>query len=208
MHASRDDIINAYKNLTANDLDSLHDYAARRIRDTSFPEPEDLIQETMLRVLAGSRKWPLRAPFGLFLRLAMRSVVQVQWKQREKKLVVQMPDDFEIDAKRADGEAESPVESRMLSLERLQEADEAVSLARKELKDDLAAQRVIDGILWGTPPRETRAELGMSERDFDAARQRAARRLREAGEIVKQRAESTRKPCKRAPNASRHKPKR
>lgn len=207
MHATWDDIINAYKILIDDGFESVQDYAARHIRGTSFAEPDDLIQETMTRLLAGSRKWPLRAPFGLFLRLAMRSIAQSEWAQRDKGLVVQMPEDFDIDTRLADVEAGSPVELRLLALERLREAHEAVAVAREALGADFAAQGVIDGIVWGTPPRETRAELGVSEREFDAARQRAGRRLRDAVENIKQREEQhaapTRKPCQKVPSASR-----
>ncbi|WP_321865395.1 hypothetical protein [Paraburkholderia tropica] len=202
-----DDIISAYKKLIEDDFESLHDYAARHIRGTSFAEPDDLIQETMTRILAGTRKWPLRAPFGLFIRLAMRSVAQAEWAQRDKRVIVSMPEDFDIENRLADTDTGSSVEARLLALERLREANEAVTLARRALGEDLTAQGVIDGIVWGTPPRETMAELGVGERDFDAARQRAGRRLREAAEIVKrraeQRAESTRKPCQNVPIASR-----
>ncbi|MCQ0031250.1 hypothetical protein EFP18_21465 [Burkholderia glumae] len=206
MHASLDEIINAYKKLTADDFESLHDYAARQIRGTSFAEPDDLIQEAMARALAGSRKWPLRAPFGLFIRLAMRSIAQAEWAQRDKRLVIPMPDNFDVE-RLADTESGSSVEMRLLALERLREAQDAVAIARAALGDDFEAQRALDGVVWGTPPRETREELGVNERDFDAARQRAGRRLREAGEIVArraaQRAASTRKPCQTAPDASR-----
>ncbi|WP_133647520.1 hypothetical protein [Paraburkholderia flava] len=207
MHATWDDIISAYKILIEDDFESIQDYAARHIRGTSFAEPDDLIQETMTRVLAGSRKWPLRAPFGVFLRLAMRSIAQAQWAQRDKRLIVPMPEDFDIEKRLADAETGSPVEIRLLALERLQQAHEAVALAREALGEDFAAQGVIDGIVWDALPRETRATLGISERDFDAARQRAGRRLRDAVEIIKQREEQraapTGKPCQTLPSASR-----
>lgn len=207
MHASLDEIISAYNKLTDDEFESLQDYAARHIRGTSFAEPDDLIQETMTRAVAGTRKWPLRAPFGLFIRLAMRSIAQAEWAERDKGVIIPMPDDYDVEERLADTPTGSSVEMRLLALERLREAQEAVALARAALGDDLAAQRVIDGIVWGTPPRETRKELGASERDFDAARQRAGRRLREAGEIVarrtEQRAAATRKPCQNVPDASR-----
>ncbi|MEX3555517.1 MAG: hypothetical protein VB131_02440 [Burkholderia gladioli] len=220
MHATLDDLIKAYEKLTKQDLASLRGYAARQIRGTSFAEPDDLIQETMARAVGGSRKWPLDVPFALFFRLAMRSVAEAEWSNPGHHLIAQMPDDFNIEERVGDTVAGSSVENRLMALERLRQAQEAVALARAAPGDDCDAQRVVDGVVWGDPPRETRAALGASERDFDAARQRASRRLREAAAIVMQRFERNEKPtakscdetasCSRAsaPIAARRKLKR
>lgn len=197
MHATTEQLANAYEELSDDEHDSIRDYAARHIRGTSFAEPEDLIQETLTRAVAGTRKWPLHVPFSLFLRLAMRSVAHADWTSQTRLLIVPLPEDFNINERIADTHACSSVENRLLLLERLAQAEQVVAHARAALGEDLDAQRVIDGILWGASPKETRAELDANERDFDAARQRASRRLRQAIEIVQQRVEPDENPARK-----------
>lgn len=207
MNATPMQLISAYKKLTPGDLATLRGYARKHIRGTSFAQPNDLIQETMTRALEGVRKWPLQVPFGLFFCLAMRSVADADRTQGANQLIAQLPAEFNIEERVGDTSTGSSVEDRLILLERLREAQEAIAIARAALGEDHDAQRVIDGIVLGASPREMRAELGATERDFDAARQRAGRRLREAGAIIKQRGEQdvrpAPKPCDDTPKASR-----
>ncbi|WP_277188649.1 hypothetical protein [Caballeronia sp. BR00000012568055] len=186
-HATNLQIIEAYEELTNKERAVLRRFARKHIRGTSFFEPDDLVNETLARALERSRKWPLSAPFSIFMCLAMRSVAEADRGRPDNKLAWADPL-IEARAEVSDGQSwslASPVEARLIALEKLRDAETAVRLARAALGDDAEAHRAIDGMLHGIPPRETCAAHSMSAAAFDAARQRATRRLKDAVAVVR-----------------------
>lgn len=184
-HATNLQIIEAYEELTNKERTVLRRYARKHIRGTSFFEPDDLVNETLARALERSRKWPLSAPFSIFMCLAMRSVAEADRGRPDNKLAWADPF-IEARGDASGGQSlASPVEARLIALEKLRDAAKAVRLARAALGDDAEAHRAIDGMLQGVPPRETCAAHSMSAAAFDAARQRATRRLKDAVSVVR-----------------------
>jgi len=184
-HANKLQIIQAYQQLSAKEQTVLRRYASKHLRGTSFPEPDDLLNETLARALEGSRKWPLTAPFPVFICLAMRSVAEADRGRPDNKMA--WSDPF-IEARGETSDEDqlvSSVEARLIALDKLREAAIAVRIAREALGDDPEAHLAIDGMLHGVPPRETCAAHSMSAAAFDAARQRATRRLRDAAAMVR-----------------------
>lgn len=175
-----------YKLDRAGRLGVLEGYAARYIHGTSFAEPADLVQEALTRALEGSRQWPLRASFVVFMCLAMRSIAESDRNRNGQELSRSLSIDDEDASSGIVPKAPSLSPEEMLGLmQQLRAAAEAVNLARKSLgEDDAPANNVIDGLLQGMAPREIREQWTMSARTFDSARHRAARTLRDATDRV------------------------
>ena len=183
-HATIKEIGDAFVALSEDNHKALCSYAAQLIGATSFAEPKDLVQETVTRTLEGTRRWPKHVPFTLFMRLTMRSVAEGDRSRNDNRFTA--PISAEAFAERPSPlQMTSPsIEDHLIMYERLKQAAVAVSLARSALGSDEQAQLVIDAMVLGMTPREACAEFQMGLGDFDSARHRAARRLRDAGTRV------------------------
>jgi len=187
-YATALDITTAYGNLSPQEKTKLVRYAVGKISGTSFPEPLDLIHETLVRMYGRTRKWPLTVPFCLFMCLAMKSVAEADRSSNESKLVKLSSHESTSDQSATAPNKQPSIEDYLITLEKLASAAVAVDLARQKLSNDQNALNALEGLLWGLSPRETCTKFALSEDDFDAARHRVSRRLREAGRTV---AEST-----------------
>lgn len=183
-YATALEITAAYENLTQKEKKKLVRNAMGKIRGTSFAEPLDLIHETLARTYAGSRKWPLNVPFCLFMCLAMKSVTEADRSSNENTLVRLSFRESAFDRSATTPSKQPSIEDYLITLEKLASAAVAVDLARQKLANDQNALNALEGLLWGLSPRETCAKFALSEEDFDAARHRVSRRLREAGRSV------------------------
>ncbi|MGF6642449.1 hypothetical protein [Paraburkholderia sp. GAS82] len=174
----------AFAALSPDEHAILENYAAQQIGGTSFAEPKDLVQETITRALEGTRRWPKHVHFRLFMCLTMKSVAEGDRSRNENKFTVPVSADEFVDRPSLLQQETYSIEDRLIAYERLWQASRAVELARAALRVDEHAQRAIDALIVGFAPREARAAFLMDESEFDAARHRAARRLREAGKAV------------------------
>ncbi|MFM0298711.1 hypothetical protein PQQ99_01100 [Paraburkholderia sediminicola] len=180
-HSTITEIGAAFLALSDDNQKALSQYAARHIGGTSFAEPEDLIQETITRALEGTRRWPKHVPFTLFMCLTMRSVAEGDRSRNDNKFTAPISAEAFVDRPSPLQKTSPSIEDHLITYERMAQAAVAVCLARSALEGDEQAQRVIDALVFGMTPREACAEFLMSLGDFDSARHRAARRLRDAG---------------------------
>lgn len=199
-YATAQQITNAYQALSEHEKNRVMKYAARKIPGTPFYEPLDLLHETLARAYKGTRKWPLHVPFGLFLCLSMRSVSQGSRRSNAMWLNMTLSHEAVTHSSATLAPTQS-IEDYLIRLEHLNAAESVVEMVREQLVGDEKALAALEGLLWELTPRQTCAKAGMSAEEFDAARHRVSRRLREAGRCVSSRDFEPTK--KRKPSAPR-----
>lgn len=132
---------------------------------------EDLVGETLQRVLDGCRKWPKDVPFMAFLLQTMRSIAWEYGKRNRREI----PDSRIGSANDDDEESESFIEAQ--PAEGGDPAD-AVALFRfaedveRMFGDDDDVMAVIIGRVEGLSAAETRERFEMTPQAFAAAQKR------------------------------------
>lgn len=177
-HATRAQIENAYKSLTQDDLIALRRMACQFLGGSRFSSPGDLIQQTLVLLLTGKRKWPINLDFLRYMRATMRSVASNQRKRKEFALDSGRDIDEMFESGNLDFAYTESVEVTLVQAEPIEILRRTAAKARASLKDDPTAQLVIDSIFAGYEPQEACAELGIDFNEYRAARQRAIIRMK------------------------------
>lgn len=178
MHATTAEILQAYKDLTRQDVIALHKYAQRHLSGI-FTEPLDLVHEALHRSLDGRRNWPPGVPFAVYMLQTMKSIVN-----HERERVANRPGrmvSIEVGPGATALASSWPsVEEQVIAFNETQLAQKAAERARQSLAGDPVALKVLEGMLAGMSPRETCDAFGFAPKDYDAARHRVMRRLRQS----------------------------
>jgi len=139
---------------------------------------EDLLQQAMMLVVAGRRKWPRGLPTLLMLKGVMRSIA---YRTRRKPNYV-LAEDFGSPSE-DDSEFEGSVLAEGVSLETdpartLQGESELLSV-RNAVQGDEMLQLLVEALAEGLTGKGIAQELGWDQKQYDAARKRLSRRLAE-----------------------------
>lgn len=177
MQATTEQIVQAFQNLTPAQSLAIHKFAQRHV-NANYPEPLDLVNEALCRSIEGRRNWPLSLPFSMHMVQTIRSIVSHEKKGRHgKQAALTVPID-EVSERRI-ASAWPSAEEQALVFEQVELARKAAERVKEALAADPQALKVLEGMLAGLSPRETCEHYGMSAGDFDAARHRVMRRLRD-----------------------------
>ncbi|WEY40099.1 hypothetical protein [Paraburkholderia sp. SUR17] len=178
-HATTQQIIQAFKGLTPRERKGLR-FAGDRLSEAMGSDGGcDLLQEALLRMLDGRRKWPLHIRFDFYVYRVMDSIAHGERKRHRHELGFSSP----FDHCDAGGGWRCPgptPEQAAIAAEELRLAARAALRARLSLGSDLD-RAVLDGMLDGETPAEIRAALRLASRDYELARQRVMGRLRAVG---------------------------
>jgi RNA polymerase sigma-70 factor (ECF subfamily) len=167
------DIVRAIGALSDADLLRLKALARLRVRGLPGVEWADLLNETVLRALNGSRRWPAGVPLLSFLALTMRSICDEQWRRvrRERRVLVETGiADRDLAALQTDESPDADPERVAIAIQTL------ASLDRLFARDEIAL-KIIAGLANGLSPAETRSRNALTETDYDTARKRMRRAL-------------------------------
>jgi DNA-directed RNA polymerase specialized sigma24 family protein len=137
---------------------------------------EDLLQEALTRVFAGSRRRPENVPVVAFVAGILRSLRAERWRRatREAGGDDTLRIDHEHSAALALRDPASDPERALSARQQL--------LAIKELfAGDEAASSIIAGLGEGLSAEEIRRATGLSKTDYDSARKRIRRALLREG---------------------------
>jgi hypothetical protein len=140
--------------LSAADQRRLELIARARSDGLSALDWKDLLQESIVRMLDGSRRWPRRVPLVAFLAQTMRSIAS---DARSRPAELELHDD-NVGAD----------ESLLNDIE----AAEQLRRIRSHFEGDLAVLDLISGIQLGETAKETQLRAGLGSADYDAARKR------------------------------------
>lgn len=189
--ATTDEIAAAIQALTTGELLRIRKFAYRRYwtlgRRGAGLSPEDLIQDAMMAILDGRRKWPKnRVDFVKLLigviqslsshivagkaRDAFDDVVDYQAPEEDSDALDRMPSPAALSPR-------EQLEAEELELE----ATVLDGKIRDHFKDDDHALTIYQGLCESMKPAEIR-ECGLSEKEYDAAQKRLKRGVRKLAE--------------------------
>jgi DNA-directed RNA polymerase specialized sigma24 family protein len=139
---------------------------------------EDLLQQAMMLVVAGRRKWPRGLSTLLMLKGVMRSVA---YRIRRKPNYV-LAEDLGYPS-----EDDSEIESSPLAEGVSPEADSARAVqgeseliaVQKAVKGEETLELLVEALAEGLTGKGIAQELGWDQKQYDAARKRLSRRLAE-----------------------------
>lgn len=161
------DIRRAIASLSDMDLLRLKVIARLRCRGLPGLEWRELLNDSILRALDGSRRWPSDLPLIPFLAGIMRSLRSDHWRRRRNEACLRMAEASEI--------ADHPSEAA--DPERVAAASQALAAVDRLFADDPAALAIILGLTHGLSAEEIRQRTGLSTTDYDTTRKRMRRAL-------------------------------
>lgn len=137
---------------------------------------EDLLQEGLTRVIAGSRRRPQNVPMVAFLAGILRSLRAEYWRRATRESAGTDP--LRIDHERGDSLALAAPGS---DPERALIARQELLALRELFAGDAAAWSIIEGLGAGLSAEEIRRATGLGPTDYDSARKRIRRALLREG---------------------------
>ena len=168
--ATKDEIAAALRCLSDADLRRLERIARIRVIGLHAVDWQDLLNEAIVRLLDGSRRWPREVPLVVFLRETMRSIASEYWRRLKAPVVVS---DSEADAERmtGDGVVDNTADWTTQP-ERRASAEEILGLIEQKFADDADALQVIDGMVRGKSPRTIQEEACMNATRYASTQRR------------------------------------
>lgn len=184
-HATPQEIIDAYANLEDAERRVIHAIARKHVGGSRFSEPLDLVHEALFLAVEGRRNWPRGLNFAVFLAMTIRSVAYADRTLSENAKASAFPVGDILDWTQAGRGVAHP--SAEECAQRAQDCKllwRRVGHARGALlsRDKVAAQ-VLDGLVADEPVAQLRRELSLCAAEFDAAKKRVLRALRNTGTL-------------------------
>lgn len=178
--ATRDEKISAWKALSGRDKKALAAFAARLAKLYQYADQgmtwEDLMQEAHATALKESRTWEIKnISFKVFMFRTLRSLAGDLDRTnagRVRAAAVNDEEVLEMVSNNLDPEA------ILLRREREEAVQAHLAALQLEFEEDEATFYVLESLREGLKPREIRERLKMSDKEFDAARQKISRRSR------------------------------
>jgi hypothetical protein len=181
--ATPDEVRSAVETLTKPQLAKLSLYARARItalwRRAEGRDQDDLLQEALAATLCGKRHWYKgRVDFVGHLIGAMRSIASA-WAEKCDQGAPYL--ESELSTTNEQGEPVNPVSNVSDStptVERALDAQHELVTIQALFKNDSNVILVMEGLRDGMTGPEMQAQLGLSEKDYNAALKRMRRILR------------------------------
>lgn len=177
--ASLDQIEAEIERLSDVDWMKLRKLAQRHLWGTRFAEPDELINETIGRLIQGTRRWSPGMAFIPWLDSAMKSVADGLRKLRSTKtetLVGDMVEDCDDPGALLDIDAHEPsVLEMVITEEASQAAAEALDKIGAYFEGDQDVQWILLGLEEGLKAEEVRELGGMTQVQYETARRRMRR---------------------------------
>lgn len=182
--ATRDETISAWKALSAEDKVKLDVYATQQARMRQKYAPgmsgKDLLQEAWKRVFEGRRKWRMRkVEFLPFMFGVIAGIGSDLTRTNAGKLSAASLSEGALRVE-DDPEGESPLDRYASN----SDTPDAIAIAKEqfagfhsEFEDDETAWYVLECIAESLSGPEIQQRLGISDKEFEAARKKIARRV-------------------------------
>lgn len=172
--ATTKEVAEALRALSPADTARLELIAKLRARYAPGLDWRDLLNEALAKALDGTRRWPRRLSFMLFLRETMRSEASEYVRRHVARPVVNASDLM------GEGDEPSPVElaaSEAPDPERCAIARDEVARIAALFADDPPALAVITGLALGLSPEEVQQGASLSPTQYASAQKRIRRGL-------------------------------
>lgn len=174
--ASTQEVALALKNLSVADLLRLKQIAGMRSMGFVTIDWEDLINEAVMRILAGTRRWPKSVPFIAFMAQTIRSVASEEWRRLEQAQITLESEMVSVD----DGEPHGSlgdISANPFHPEREVIARKTLGEIERLFADDTEAQLILTSLAQGLTPTETQTDARMSPTQYASAQKRIRRKL-------------------------------
>lgn len=165
----------ALARLSSADLLRIKQLARLRAAGLTRVDWQDLLNEAITRMLAGTRRWPKSVPLVAFLAQTMRSVASEEWRRLDQDGEVLESDLPPTDQGPPVALAEIAVNP--IDPERETLARRTIEEIQHLFQDDDEAREVLNGMARGLTPEEIQSEARMSETRYASAQKRIRRRL-------------------------------
>lgn len=160
------------------DLLRLRRIAQLRAMGLTAVDWRDVLNEAVVRVLTGSRKWPKTVPFVAFMAQTMRSIANEHWRQvHESGVTVEADLDIDTDHPTA-GLEQMAVNA--IHPEREVIARRTLADIEELFRGDSQVLAILEGLGEGLSPVETQEEAGISATQYASAQRRIRRELARA----------------------------
>lgn len=173
--ASPHEVQMALARLSTADLLRIKQLAKLRAAGLTTVDWQDLLNEAISRILAGTRRWPRSVPLVAFLAQTMRSVASEEWRRINQDREI-------LESDLAPTKQGSPVALAEIAVdpvdpERETMARRTIGEIQRLFRDDHEAIEVLHGMARGLAPDEIQSEAGMSETQYASAQKRIRRCL-------------------------------
>lgn len=159
--ATQQELRAAIEGLSPTDKIRLEKLAKSRSARLGASNWEELLQEAIVRALAGGRPWPKRIPLVAFLAEVMRSIAS-DWARQSARAVPLPADENELPAD--DPSPDRSAVARVL-----------LGKLEAEFAEDAEVRALLNGLYAGETAPETMKRTGLALAQYDAARKRLRR---------------------------------
>jgi len=159
----------ALARLAPADLVRLRRIAQMRVSGLAAVDWDDLLQEAFSRILAGTRRWPLEVPLVAFVAQSLRSLANEYRRQQAAHPFVA------LDSSSDPSGLPLAVADDRPGADLLLEASERRAALVRKLEADKGALAVLSGHERGETAPETIVRTGLTALEYDAARKRFRR---------------------------------
>lgn len=148
-----------------------------------FEDPRGLLQEALVRALAGTRRCPRDVPLVPFLFRAMRSIANSVSKSAKRSPIDRFAEIDEAEEQEQDEIGEA---SQHVTPEREAAARDMLQKVNEWFKDDADAQLVLYAMADGLQGQELREALGLTETEHNTIRRRMVRQSKALADAWRQ----------------------
>lgn len=175
----------ALRKLSDDQRKALRLCAHKLLSGTRYDSPDDLLHEAIYRAGNDSRQWRESMDPAVFLFHTMRSIASVDRRNSPKVLSygrrhVSFEDWAMEDQIAAQNHENLSPEAILILREQITEIESIRAQTVEHLSTDPEALAIFEARFDDTPPREIKASLGLDDRTFKAADERARQALRRA----------------------------
>lgn len=173
----------ALEQLSDADLMRLERIARYRVLAHPLLNPRELLNEAVVRVLRGTRRWPKSVALVRFLSNVLRSLAAEAWRQEgdsperpESRLLTGETQHETSYIAKSRAELPNPEEAT-LERERQHELSLFVAQMLKIFEEDRLARGVLEALLRGKTAEEIRNQHGLTAAEYGTVRRRIRRRV-------------------------------
>ena len=171
--------------LSDDDKKALRLSAHKLLSGTRYDSPDDLLHEAIYRATTDARHRPQHVPIAVFIYQTMRSVASIDRRPSSSvasygQRHTSFEDWSQDDQSAAMGRDNLSPEAILIMREEIAELERIRLAARQRLSSDEEALAILDGRFDELSPKEIRARLGMDDKQFKAADERARDAIRKA----------------------------
>lgn len=174
IHASTAEVQAAFVTLSNADLIRLKQIAQLRSAGLSTITWEDLVNEAVVRSLAGARRWPRLIPFIAFLAQTIRSIANEEWRRLDHE---QTSVEADLKSNIDDDQPIAHLAFDSITPEREVSARKALNDIDTLFKDDLEAKSILHGFAQGATPEQIQAATSLTSTQYASAQRRIRRQL-------------------------------